>query len=198
MSAGNVAGTRGPVRAVAERVAAARYAVRRATLLPLLVRAGVLVTVLTGFAVVFPASVWTGRPLLALLVTALLPALGPRRLWPTFAALVTVGGWLHTTFGQDGSIALWRLLLLAALLYLGHNLCALAALLPYDAVVDPALVVRWLTRTAGVLLVTSVLGVLLLTVSGVGGDRGLLTVTIAGLGVAVLVTALLGWLLRRR
>ncbi|WDZ86886.1 hypothetical protein [Micromonospora cathayae] len=186
------------MKVVVRRVEAARYAVRRVTLLPLLVRVGVFLTVLTGFAVAYPMAVWTGQALLALLVTALLPALGPRRYWPTFAALVTVGGWLYATFGQGQSIALWRLLLLTALLYLGHTLCALAALLPYDAVVDPDLVLRWLARAAGVLLVTWVLGVLLLTVGGVGGDRGMLAVTIGGLAVAVLVSALLGWLLRRR
>ncbi|SCL18988.1 hypothetical protein GA0074694_2532 [Micromonospora inyonensis] len=186
------------VEQVVARVRAARQAARRATLLPFLVRVGVFLTVLVGFTVAFPVDVWFGDALPALLVTALLPALGPRRFWPTFAALVTVAGWLHGTFDQGEPIALWRLLLLTALLYLGHNLCALAALLPYDAVVDPALVARWLTRTAGVVLVAGVAGVLLLTVAGVGGDRGMLPVTVGGLGVAVVVTALLGWLLRRR
>ncbi|MFI6231857.1 hypothetical protein ACIBCR_31635 [Micromonospora echinospora] len=186
------------VRRVAERVSGAREAARRATLLPFLVRVGVFLTVLVGFTVAFPVDIWFGDALPALLVTALLPALGPHRFWPTFAALVTVAGWLHGTFDQGERIALWRLLLLAVLLYLGHNLCALAALLPYDAVVDPALVVRWLARSAGVLLAAGVVGVLLLTVAGVGGDRGMLPVTIGGLSVAVVVAALLGWLLRRR
>ncbi|WBB77432.1 hypothetical protein O7606_14145 [Micromonospora sp. WMMD882] len=192
------AARRGPARAVGQRIRAARQAARRATLLPLLVRVAVLLTVLTGLAVAYPAAVWTGQPLLGLLVTALLPALAPGRYWPTFAALVTVGGWLYSTFGQGQSIALWRLLLLAALLYLGHTLCALAALLPYDAVVDPTLVVGWLARAAAVVVATSALGVLLLTVAGVGDGGGTLLATVGGLVVAVVVTALLGWLLRRR
>lgn len=188
----------GPVRAATERVRAVREAVTRITLVPLLLRVAVLLTVLTGFAVAYPVEVWTADALPALLLAAALPALGPRRYWPTFAALVTVAGWLWSTLGRGESIALWRLLALAALLYLGHTLCALAALLPHDAVVDPALVVGWLGRTAGVLLATCVLGVLLLTVADVGGERTMLTVTIVGLVVAVLVSALLGWLLRRR
>ncbi|MEU4569307.1 hypothetical protein [Micromonospora sp. NPDC023956] len=186
------------VRRVVDRVRAARHAARRATLVPFLVRAGVFLTVLVGFTVAFPVDVWFGDALPALLVTALLPALGPRRFWPTFAALVAVGGWLHGTFNQGEPIGLWRLLLLAALLYLGHTLCALAALLPYDAVVDPALVVRWLVRAGGVILAAGVASVLLLTLAGVGGERGALPVTIGGLAVAVAVTAVLGWLLRRR
>ncbi|SCL35691.1 hypothetical protein GA0074692_4158 [Micromonospora pallida] len=187
-----------PVRQVGDRVRAARYAARRATLLPFLVRVGVFLTVLLGLVVAYPVEIWFGDALPALLVTALLPALGPRRFWPTFAALVTVAGWLYDTFDQGEPIALWRLLLLAVLLYLGHTLCALAALLPYDAVVDPALVLRWLARAAGVVFATGLLGVLLLTVAGIGGDQGMLSVTIGGLAVAVLVTMLLGWLLRRR
>lgn len=188
----------GPVRVATERVRAAREAARRATLVPLLLRAAILLTVLTGFAVAYPVEVWTGQALVALLLAAALPAVGPRRFWPTFAALVTVSGWLYTTLGRGESIALWRLLALAALLYLGHTLCALAALLPYDAVVDPSLLVRWLGRAAGVFLATSVLGVLLLAVAGIGGDGTMLTVTIVGLAVAVAVAAVLGWLLRRR
>lgn len=186
------------VRRGVDRVRAARYAVRRITLLPMLVRGGVFLTVLVGFAVAYPADVLLGDALPALLVTAALPALAPGRIWPTFAALVTVGGWVYGTFDQGQPIALWRLLLLSALLYLGHTLCALAALLPYDAVVDPQVVARWLARAAGVVLAAGVVGVLLLSVTGVGADRGMLPVTIGGLAVAVLVTAVLGWLLRRR
>ncbi|WP_229399731.1 hypothetical protein [Micromonospora okii] len=187
-----------PVEAVTERARAARSAVHRVSAVPLLVRGGVFVTVLAGLLLAYPAQVLTGRPLAALAVVALLPSLGPGRVWSTFAALVTVGGWLLATEGYDRPIALWRLLAVAAALYLAHSLAALAALLPYDAVVDPELVVRWLTRAGAVLLASAVLGVLLMLVATVGGDRGFLAATIAGLLVAVALSALLGWLFRRR
>jgi hypothetical protein len=70
--------------------------------------------------------------------------------------------------------------------------------LPYDAVVDPDLVVRWLTRAGAVLLASSVLGILLVQVGEFGTAGGFQAVTVAGLLVAVGVSALLGWLLRRR
>lgn len=187
-----------PVEAVTERARAARSAVGRVSAAPLLVRGGVFVTVLAGLLLAYPVQVLTGRPLAALAVVALLPAVGPRRVWSTFAALVTVGGWLLATEGYDRPIALWRLLAVAVALYLAHSLAALAALLPYDAVVDPELLVRWLTRAGAVLLASAVLGVVLMWLAGLGGDRGFLAATVAGLLVAVALSALLGWLIRRR
>ncbi|MCG5468581.1 hypothetical protein LADH09A_002447 [Micromonospora sp. LAH09] len=186
------------IDAVSGRVRAFQNAVTRISAAPLLVRAGIFATVLAGFVLAFPSEVLAGRPILFLTVAALLPAFGPRRVWATFTALVTVGGWLLATDGYGRPVALWRLLALAALLYLAHTLCALAALLPYDAVVDPELITRWLLRSAAVLLGTAVLGVLLLQAAGTGGEAGYQWVTVLGLLLAVGTAALLGWLLRRR
>ncbi len=186
------------ISGVTERVRAAQNAVTRISAAPLLVRAAIFVVVFAGFVLAFPAEVLPGRPILFLAVAALLPAFGPRRIWATFTALVTVGGWLFATDGYGRPVALWRLLAIAALLYLGHTLCALAALLPYDAVVDPELITRWLVRSAAVLLGAAVLGVLLLQAAGLGGEAGYQWVTVLGLLVAVGTAALLGWLLRRR
>lgn len=181
-----------------ERLRSARSRINRISPTPLLVRVGIFLAVLVGFLVAYPVEVLVPRSLLALTVVAMLPAVGPRRVWPTFAALVTVGGWLLAAMGYDRPPALWRLVAVAALLYLAHTLCALAALLPFDAVVDPDLVVRWLTRAGGVVLSSAVLGVVLAWLGGVGGDRGSQAVTVVGLLVAVGLSVLLGWLLRRR
>jgi len=186
------------IEAVTGRVRAVQQVAGRVSAVPLLVRAGIFATVLAGLALAFPAEVLSGRPLLFLAVAALLPAVGPRRPWPTFAALVMVGGWLLATDGYGRPVQLWRLLAVAALLYLSHSLCALAALLPYDGVVDPDLISRWLLRAGAVLLGTAVLAVLLLQVAGLGGDTGHQWVTVLGLLVAVGLVGLLGWLLRRK
>ncbi|MFU8870609.1 hypothetical protein [Micromonospora sp. SL4-19] len=186
------------VEALNERMRALRYAVNRLSPTPLLVRAGIFLTVLVGLLVAYPQEALVPRGLLALVVVAVLPAVGPRRLWATFAALVTVGGWLVATLGFDRPSELWRLLAVATLLYLAHTLCALAALLPLDAVVDPDVVLRWLTRAGGVVLASAVLGTVLAWLGGVGGDRGSQVATVAGLLVAVGLSALLGSLLRRR
>lgn len=183
--------------AVVTRIHAARRAMTRITLLPLLLRAGIFLSALVGLVLAFPVEVLRGQLLVAPVV-ALLPAMGPRRIWPTVVALLTVGGWVLAIDGYGRPVALWRLLAVAAALYLGHTLCALVAVLPYDAVVDPVLVLRWLLRAVAVLLGTAVLGVLLVELAGLGGEQGLQVVTVAGLVVAVLVTVFLGWLLRRR
>ncbi|KKK06732.1 hypothetical protein LQ51_06820 [Micromonospora sp. HK10] len=183
--------------ALHERARALRFLVGRISLVPLLIRAGIFLTVLLGALVAYPAEAITPRSLLALTVVAVLPAVGPRRTWPTFAALVVVGGWLLATVGYDRPPALWRLVAVATLLYLAHTLCALAALLPYDGVVDPDLVLRWLGRAGGVVLASAVVGIVLAWLGGVGGDRGFQAATVAGLLVAVALSALLGWLLRR-
>ncbi|SCL27793.1 hypothetical protein GA0070616_3569 [Micromonospora nigra] len=184
--------------AVTGRVRAARHVAGRISLTPLLVRVGVFLLALAGLLLAYPAQVFTGQTVLALAAVALLPAVAPRRVWPTFAALVTVGGWLLATDGYGRSVALWRLFAVAALLYLTHTLCALSAMLPYDAVVDPDLMLRWLIRAAGVLLATCVLGVLLVGLADLGSGQGLQAATLAGLLVAAVVTALLAWLLRRQ
>ncbi|MEH0980727.1 hypothetical protein [Micromonospora sp. CPCC 205556] len=181
-----------------ERGRALRVAVNRVSLTPLLLRAGIFAVVLAGLLLAYPVEMFTARSLLAWAVVALLPAVGPRRVWPTFAALVTVGGWVVASAGYDRSITLWRLLAVAALLYLGHTLCALAALLPYDGVVDPNLLVSWLTRAGAVVLAASVVGVVLAWLGEIGTDDGFQAATVAGLLVAVGLSGLLGWLLRRR
>ena len=181
-----------------ERVRAVRYKVARVSPLPLLVRIGIFLVVFAGFLLAYPVQMLAPRSLLALAVAAVLPAVAPRRLWPTFAALVTVGGWLLAILGYDRPPALWRLLAVATLLYLAHTLCALAALLPYDGLIDPDLVLRWLARAGGVVLGSAVLGVVLAWLGGVGGTDGTQVATVVGLLVAVGLSALLGWLLRRR
>jgi len=95
-------------------------------------------------------------------------------------------------------IELWRLLGLAAFLYLAHSLAALAAALPYDAVVAPEVLFRWIARALAVVLAAAALGVVLVAVAGLGGGRTLLAAALGGLVVAVGLAGLLGWLARRR
>jgi hypothetical protein len=182
---------------IVDRVRSIQTAAARVTLAPVLVRASIFGSMLVAFVVAYPGQILAGRGLGLLLIVAVLPAVAPRRGWPTFATLVAVGGWVLSTSWYGEPIVLWRLLALATFLYLTHSLCALAALLPYDAVVAPELLARWVARALAVVLAAAVLAVLLMALAGRGGDGTFLAAALGGLAVAVALAALLAWLLRR-
>lgn len=170
---------------------------RRAAAGPLLVRGGIFLTSLAALLTAYPAVLVTSRLVLALVLLAVLPAAAPRGRWPTVCTLAAVAGWLISTMGYGEPVTLWRLLGLSALLYLAHSLAALAAALPYDAVVAPDVLVRWVSRALLVVAGSAALSLALV----VGADlvRGAyLAATLAGLVAAASLAALLAWLLRRR
>jgi hypothetical protein len=186
------------IDALAVRLGNARTVIVRATLAPLLVRLAVFGCLAAAVAVALPPDVLLTRFGAPLLLIAVLPAVAPRGALPTVAIAAVVTGWVAATSESGERIALWRLLGLAGLLYLTHSLSALAAVLPYDAVVTPEVLARWVARAAAVVLAGAVLGVLLVSVAGIGGSDPMLAAAVVGLAVAVAAAALLGWLVRRR
>ena len=90
----------------------------------------------------YPAEVLrrAGRCWPCRLVGACCRRSAPRRVWPTFAALVTVGGWLLATDGYGRPIALWRLLAWPRCSTWRTPSARWPRVLPYDAVVDPELI----------------------------------------------------------
>ncbi len=106
-------------------------------------------------------------------------------------------GWIVDTAGFDSRIALWRVITLATLLYLGHTLTALAAVLPYDAVVNLDVPGLWLGRALIVVLISAVLTVLALGLTADLGGEAFQLATLAGLAAATGVTVILVRLTRR-
>jgi hypothetical protein len=156
--------------------------IRRIALEPALVRLGVLTASVIAVTVATPV----GLPPLALaglVGVAVLPALFPRGRWTTLVVLAAAVGWIV----EPGALS--QLLLLAAALYLLHTLAELAGTLPYDARVDPEVLLRWLVRALGVLAAGSVLavavlvGVSLLPVAG-----SYVVATVAGLVLTLFLT----------
>ncbi|MBX6722858.1 MAG: hypothetical protein IRY92_06460, partial [Dactylosporangium sp.] len=139
-----------------------------------------------------------GTPGLVLLGIAALPALAPRTPVVSAVVLVTVAGWLVATSAYDEPVTLWRLVALAWALYLVHSIAALAAHLPYDAIVAPGVPLRWFARTGVVLAVTAVTAVSAFTARDLLRGRAFEAATLVGLAVAVGVAALLARLIRRR
>jgi hypothetical protein len=195
---GTVSGALEEVRGgLASRVRRVEAMIRRAAPGPLLVRAGIFVTAVAAIVTAYPASVLHSRSALMLVALAAVPAVAPRGQWPTAVALATVAGWLLSTIGYGDPVTLWRLVALAAMLYLSHSLAALAAVLPYDAVVSPDALARWLLRASAVVAASALLALVALVGAAALGGRALLVASLLGVAVAVGVAALLAWLFRR-
>ena len=182
---------------LARRVVSARAALDRATAVPFLVRCGVGFCGLIAMVVAWPAEMVGTRYFVLPALVAIYPAVAPRSRGASFAALVVVAGWIVDTAAFGAQIALWRVLTLAGSLYLAHTLTALAAVLPYDAVVGLDLVGGWLLRAMAVVLVAAVLTVVTLGLSADLAGGAFLIATLVGLAGAVGATILIARLLRR-
>lgn len=184
--------------ALTGRVQRWKTAAGRATAVPFIVRCGILLTGLLAFGVAWPVELLSSpRFLLAVAIAAVWPAVAPRGRGGTAAALLVVAGWLIDTAGYGSPVTLWRVLALATLLYLAHTLTALAAVLPYDAMVNYDVPGLWLLRSLVVVLISAVVIILALGLTAdLGGDAFELA-TVVGLAAAVAVTMVLARLTRR-
>jgi hypothetical protein len=170
---------------------------RRPTPGPLLVRVGVFVTGLLGLVLGWPFVVVAGPAALVFVIVAALPAFAPRGRLPTVVILASVTGWLVATLAYSEPPAYLRVVLLASALYLQHNLSALAAVLPYDAVIAPGVLLRWLARASVVVLLTAVLA-LFGSVAPLYLSGRYLLASLAGLALMGLTVAYLARLVGRR
>jgi hypothetical protein len=181
-----------------DRLARVRRIFARATAWPFLVRLGVfgLALVAQGFA--YPSSVLTGTTVIVLVALALLPALWPRTAAVSTFWLLTVAGWVAATTLYGAVATLPRLAGLAVALYLVHSGAALAAALPYDAVVDPVAIVRWLLRAMGVLVVSVGGTVAAMLYVGQLTPRSYLVATLIGFALTVVIAWLIALAARIR
>ncbi|MFI7598629.1 hypothetical protein [Actinoplanes sp. NPDC049681] len=182
---------------VVGRIDRARTAVSRATVMPVLLRGGIGLAFLAAMLVAWPVSLVLSRVVVLLAIVACFPAFAPRGRGVTVTALAVVGGWILDTTWYDARVALWRVLAVATLLYAGHSLAALAAVLPYDAIVNPDVVTSWLVRAGAVILGSAVLTVVALGLTAELAGGAFVLATLVGLAAAVGVTLLLARLLRR-
>jgi hypothetical protein len=180
-----------------DRLNRTRHVLRRATVLPFSVRAGIGLAVILAMSVAWPAELVFGRPGVLLYLVALYPAVAPRGNGPTVAIIIAAAGWLLDTTWYGKSVKLWHVISLAALAYLVHTLAALAAALPYDAIVQVGVLTGWLLRAAGVILIASVLIVVTLGLASELTGRQFLVANLVGLAAASAATLLLTRLVRR-
>jgi len=182
---------------LAAQVGAARSVVSRATTIPFLVRCAIGMSGVFAMLVAWPLELVGNEYFVLLALIAIWPAVAPRGRGASVAALTVVGGWLTATVGFGTTVALWRVLAIATLLYLGHSLTALAAVLPHDAVVNLDVIGGWLLRAFAVVLISAVLTVIALALSADLAGGAFLVATLVGIAGAVGATVLIARLLQR-
>lgn len=179
--------------ALGERVRLARRMLRRASLGPVLVRVLLFVLAAAMLALAAPSSKLLGPGLALVVAGPVLVALMPRGRMVGLALLVAMAAWLVGTIVYDDRIVAWRLVALAATMYLTHNVAALAAVLPYDSVIPPGVLASWLVRAASVVGVSGAIGVFSLVEA-----RWLMGPTyVAATVVGVAAVGVLVWFLTR-
>lgn len=169
-----------------------RTAAGRATVVPFTIRLGVALTGLLTLAVAWPGDLLSDpKFMLPALVAVLWPVAAPQGRGGSAVALTAIAGWLIDTTGFGAPVELWRVLALAALLYLGHTLTALAAVLPYDAIVNFDVPALWLGRALLVVLLSAVVIVLALGLTTDLGGEAFQLATLVGIVSATTVTMVL-------
>ncbi|MEV8511248.1 hypothetical protein [Dactylosporangium sp. NPDC051484] len=177
------------------RVGRARDMAGRAAAGPLLVRLGVAVLATLSMVLGFPDAVMRNLVAIAVAgVVALLPAVFPRTRMVGLAIFACAFGWLIGTIVYGEPISVVRLVALSSALYLMHSLAALAAVLPYDAVLSPGVLAGWLLRAGGIVAVSAIVSVALLVVVKLTIGPVFLVASLVG----VLTVAWLVYLIARR
>ena len=124
---------------------------KRLTPAPLFVRAVVFLSAAIALWAALPGTAQGPRVVVPIVLFAALPAVFPDSR-AVSAVMVTVAfGWMFGALVLNGSVTVIGTFTAAAALYLLHSFAALAAMLPYDAIVDTAVLLRWAARSGIVL-----------------------------------------------
>jgi hypothetical protein len=146
-----------------------------------------------------PPGILDRRAPLLFVAVALLPGLFPRGPIPTIVILISAHGWLATGSGFDlHGTTFARMCVLAALIYVIHVGCALAAVLPYDAIVTKGVFRPYLISAFIVLAVTAFLALFVIDLTGFAQGHREVIASIVGVFVTLAISGYLTLLGRRR
>jgi len=175
---------------------------RRMTPGPALVRLIAAAAALGALALAVPADVLRSsdlpRTAVILVPAALAVGLFPRTRWVSLVAICAIGGWLVSTIGFGDPVHVGRVGVLASALYVMHTAAGLAAVLPYDCLLAPGVLLRWAARVCGVLGVSLAVGLGGMALAGQLPQARSVIGPIVGSIVAASLAGLLAWHLRRR
>ncbi|HLL66200.1 MAG TPA: hypothetical protein VK453_10695 [Micromonosporaceae bacterium] len=179
------------VRALRRRVGRSVTAAQRAAPGPMLARLAVFGFAGLALGLALPPGILVSRYAPVLVAVALLPAIAPRSWLVTGVILTVAVGWVVTSLLYSEVANVIRLISLTAVLYLLHATAALAAVLPYDAVVRASVFLPWGARAVGVAAASAGLGVFALNGSAILGERSYLIASVLGVAVAGCLVGLL-------
>lgn len=163
----------------------------RITAVPLILRAVAFVSAFAGLWLAAPQVASAPKTLGILAFVAVLPALAvtSRLVDVVMAGIVIL--WIVTALGFGEPAEPLRVFGVAATLYLLHSSAAMAAALPYDAVVDPQVPLRWAARSALVVAAGGVVATVVVLLAPLMTPTTSVIVLFAGLGVVLATVALL-------
>jgi hypothetical protein len=171
---------------------------RRATLPGIAVRATVWLAGIVAVVLAAPPAMAPLALAPAAAVLALPAAAKPGSGWVSLVELLAIGAAAAVALDDSYSFPLWRILLLAAVLYTHHTAAALGAQLRTDAVIPAAVLRRWAVRAGLVLGVSLPVGLAVAVFADQAPDGGVAGAATAYIAVGTAAAVGLTLLLVRR
>lgn len=169
--------------------------IARVTPIPLILRIVVFLSGLSALWLAAPAPLSTPRFVLAMALLAALPALFPGSRAVDFVLVSVLVGWVATTLIAGEPAEPWRVFGIGTALYLCHSAAALASAVPYDAVVDAQVPLRWAARCGLVIVGAGILTAAIVVIARSVIPGHSVVVMLVGLAVVIGTVLLLA---RRR
>lgn len=163
----------------------------RATAGPMALRGVVFLASWIGIWLAAPAQAATPKFALLTTAAALIGALAPGSRLVDVVMVGIVALWGFATLGLGEPADPVRTFATAGALYLVHSAAAVAALLPYDAVVDAQVLLRWAARSALVLAAAGLVTVVVVLLAPVLTPTTSILALLVGLSTAAGTIALL-------
>jgi len=165
--------------------------IARVTPVPLILRVIVFVSALIALWLAAPAPVSTPRFFLLMAFIAALPGLFPGSRAVDFVMVSVLVGWVLTTLVGGEPAEPWRVFGIATALYIAHSAAALAASVPYDAVVDAQVPLRWAARSGLVIIGAGLVTAAIVVIARTVTPGTSVVVLLVGLAVVIGTVALL-------
>ncbi|HZM75813.1 MAG TPA: hypothetical protein VFC19_08810 [Candidatus Limnocylindrales bacterium] len=165
--------------------------IARVTPVPLILRVIVFISAFLALWLAAPEQASTPRFFLLMASLAALPGLFPGTRVVDFVMVSVLAGWVLTTLVAEEPAEPWRVFEIATALYVSHSASALAAVVPYDAVVDAQVPLRWAARCGLVIIGAGLVTAAIVQIARTVTPGSSVPVLLVGLAVVIGTVALL-------